>query len=837
MKKSFPTQLKRFLNARVLLTFGLVSLVISALLGALWLGVMPDRGAYHRLSRATMAETVAVSVMLPMNETQDAQAQAILDFVLQRNSELDSLGVRNQQQDLLLAAGPHAQKWAAREDGKSTENQLIVPLSNKEGRWGQVELNFKPIPDNQIFFWYGDERIQLLLIIAVMCSCSFYLYLGRMLKQLDPSRAVPDRVRSALDTLSESVLLLDTEGNIVLANSALASLVGVPREKLIGAKADQLPWLRENSQLAYPWRSVLDGKGSQLNVPMAMNDASGKKRSFQCNCAPVTAGNDKVGGVLISLADITELQEKEAQLVESKAHAEQANRAKSDFLANMSHEIRTPMNAVLGFTDLLRRGVYQSPEQAQKYLNTVHSSGKHLLGLINDILDLSKVESGKLVIERLPTSVAQVVAEVADVMKVKAQEKGITLSLELEGAIPETVDIDAGKVRQIVTNLVGNAIKFTEQGSVRIVQHWNPNTKMMGVDIIDSGIGIPADKVNAIFQPFTQAESSTTRRFGGTGLGLSISQKFARAMGGDIQVRSSYGQGSCFAVSMHTPQFSQQMITSLKEIEARASQSAGASMNVKYESGRILVVDDSLENRELLKAVLIPAGLEVDEAENGFVAVNMAKAKRYGVILMDMQMPVMDGFTATRTLRDAGSTVPIIAFTAHALKGFEVEIAAAGCTGYMTKPVDIDLLHRTLSSYFEVSGEQEVQANFASQSESATATAESSLMQGPVISRLAQSPALHNVINIFVQRMPKQLELIQQSLKTEDFDQLASLAHWLKGSAGSVGFDGYTQPSKHLEKAALAQDVAQAMLHLREIESLTGRLQPAGEKAAMPAMI
>jgi PAS domain S-box-containing protein len=815
--------LKRYLNARVLLTFGLVSLVISALLGSLWLGVMPDRGAYHRQSRATLAETVAVSVMLPMNESQDAQAQAILDFVLTRNSELESIGVRNLRKDLLLASGPHAQKWTAREDGKSTEDQLIVPLSNKEGKWGQVELNFKSIPANSILFWHGDERIQLLVLIGLMCSCSFYLYLGRMLKQLDPSRAVPDRVRSALDTLSEAVLLLDTDGNIVLANSAMAVLVAVPREKLMGANADQLPWLRSVQAAPYPWRMVLQGKGSQLNVPIAINDANGKRRSFQCNSAPVTAGNDKVGGVLVSLADVTELQEKEAQLVESKAHAEQANRAKSDFLANMSHEIRTPMNAVLGFTDLLRRGVYQSPDQAQKYLNTVHSSGRHLLGLINDILDLSKVESGKLVIERLPTSLAETVVQVAEVMRVKAQEKGLELLVELDGNIPETVGIDAGRVRQIVTNLVGNAIKFTEKGKVRIVQRWNAQTQMIGIDVIDSGIGIPADKVNAIFQPFTQAESSTTRRFGGTGLGLSISQKFARAMDGDIVVTSTYGKGSCFAVTLHAPQFSQQMIASLAQIEAQISQASAAERNTQYRGGSILVVDDSLENRELLKAVLIPAGLTVDEAENGQVAVSMARAKQYAVILMDMQMPVMDGFTATRTLRQAGHTTPIIAFTAHALKGFEHEIKEAGCTGYLTKPVDIDLLHKTLSNYIEVAGEQTVKSGLV-----AAPPTPDSTENGPIVSRLAQTKALHHVIDIFVQRMPKQLVLLKTALGAQDFEQVASLAHWLKGSAGSIGFDGYTQPAKRLEIAAHAHDLPTAMLHLKEIESLTGRIQPAG---------
>ena len=236
---------------------------------------------------------------------------------------------------------------------------------------------------------------------------------------------------------------------------------------------------------------------------------------------------------MVSFEDVTQLEENKVELRKSKEHAEAASRAKSDFLANMSHEIRTPMNAILGFTDLLQRGLYDNPDEQSEYLGTIHSSGTHLLDLINDILDLSKIEAGKLDLEMTDCSPLHIFSEVINILKVRAQEKGISLELIVEGTIPETIQSDPVRLRQVVTNLVGNAIKFTETGGVKIVARWiDDRQPKLEFDVIDSGIGMTDKQVARIFEPFVQADSSVTRRFGGTGLGLSISQKIIEALDG-----------------------------------------------------------------------------------------------------------------------------------------------------------------------------------------------------------------------------------------------------------------------------------------------------------------
>jgi PAS domain S-box-containing protein len=820
---------KKLLNARILMTFGLVSLVISALLGASFLGAIPDRHALALDSRAKLAETVAATMMINIADGKIDQAQAIMEFVLKRNPELISLGLRAADKNLVAQTGDHDKHWSATNDGKSSETQWIVPLASKQGKWGQTELHFKAVTGNNVYGWVSDERLQIILIVALFTSFSFYFYLGRMLKQLDPSRAVPDRVKSALDTLSEGLLLLDPQGNIVLANQAFAKLVGQPQESLLGKTANSFKWQQRTTNTPLPWELAITQASTQLNVALGLVDPTGRNRFFLSNSAPVLGAKNEVGGVLISLADVTALEEKEQQLIESKSQADSANRAKSDFLANMSHEIRTPMNAILGFTDILRRGMYTDSTEATKHLNTVHSSGTHLLGLINDILDLSKVEAGKLEVEMIPSEIHGTITEVVTVMNVKAQEKGIDLIYKIEGKVPQTIDTDTGRLRQMVTNLVGNAVKFTEKGSVVITQRWDSQRNMMYVQIADSGIGIPADKLESIFTPFEQAETSTTRRFGGTGLGLSISQKFARALGGDIHVASHYGKGSQFTIILTAANASSDLIDS-GILDLKKQHCELAAPMLKFANESILVVDDSIENRELIKAALSQSGLQIDLAENGLIGVQMASKKSYSVILMDMQMPVMDGFTATRELRKLGNKKPIIAFTAHALKGFENEISEAGCTGYLTKPVDLGLLNQLLATHIKVEGiAQALTTEGFGQKSTMQEITQSKAIDTHIHSRLANYTKLHSVINIFVQRLPKQLQLMRDALASSNLAEVANLAHWLKGSAGSVGFDSFTEPAKRLEDAAKTNQTEQAQAALAEVEQLATRIQLTGQ--------
>ncbi|TAK34818.1 MAG: PAS domain-containing hybrid sensor histidine kinase/response regulator, partial [Lysobacteraceae bacterium] len=461
--------------------------------------------------------------------------------------------------------------------------------------------------------------------------------------------------------LAEGLLVIDRKQNIVLANHAFAGFLGKTPEELIGHNAANLDWHEADDQPLskdqLPWLVTLRDGSVQQDRLLNLRNAKSQQRNFIVNCSPVLGGSGKANGVFISLNDVTQLEQNKAELHKAKDAAEAANRAKSEFLANMSHEIRTPMNAILGFTELLRRGYNRDTRDAEKFLNTIHASSRHLLDLINDILDLSKVEAGQMEMERIACAPHRVIGEVLTVLTARAREKGIALSARAPGPIPASILSDPARLRQIVTNLVGNAIKFTERGAIEVVMHVKKEDRrtLFAIDVIDSGIGIPHDKLESIFDPFVQADTSVTRRFGGTGLGLSISRRFARALGGDIVASSVPGKGSTFSVTVESgPLDGAPMLRPDEILAVDEAAPVQAKASWRFPRSRVLVVDDGPENRELVTLVLGECGLEVEQAENGEIGLKKALHGGFDAVLMDIQMPIMDGHTATRLMREGG---------------------------------------------------------------------------------------------------------------------------------------------------------------------------------------
>jgi ammonium transporter, Amt family len=522
-------------------------------------------------------------------------------------------------------------------------------------------------------------------------------------------RESEERHRQIFESVSDAILIFDANDQIVEANPAACDAFGYTREQFLRLFCRELFPTGDQYLLEDCRRQILED--GEFHVECVNVRADGSRFDVESRGSKLMFNREP--HMLVVIRDVTELRKTTHELTEYSLALELSNealaklndaantatRAKSEFLANMSHEIRTPMTAILGFVDVLIEEL-ATPSQIEA-AEMVKRNGEHLLTIINDILDLSKIEADKLQLELIPCSAAEIVDDVAGMMRIRTE---LPLTVEYAAPIPEKIVSDPTRLRQILTNLVGNAVKFTQQGSVRLVVTplgLGTDSPALRFDVIDTGIGMSPEQMERLFQPFSQADSSMSRKFGGSGLGLVISRRLANLLGGDITVESRLGEGSTFSVTLPTgPLGGVAMIDHPRGSEAtnRPVQDTPPARRVSL-CGKVLLVEDGPDNQRLFSVILTKAGVEVTVAGNGQIALEKTLIDGavmdpfpYDVILMDMQMPVMDGYEASRRLRRAGHQGPIIALTAHAMAHDRRKCLQAGCNEYLAKPISRESL-------------------------------------------------------------------------------------------------------------------------------------------------
>jgi PAS domain S-box-containing protein len=621
--------------------------------------------------------------------------------------------------------------------------------------------------------------------------------------------------------MEEGVVFADAADSIVEVNDYFCRFVKQPREQILGKHLGEF----HSGRVLETIKAQIDHyRRAPASRPLVIQRPLGKAE-VMFRVQPICR-DGQYDGVLLNVIDVTEL-------VQARQHAENASRAKGAFLANMSHEIRTPLTAILGYTDLLMDRSLSAAER-DTFLTVIRRNGGHLLELINDILDLSKMEAGKLDVETVPCDLTSVIADVTSLLRVRAEQQGITLTVEYITEMPHTIQTDAVRLRQALTNLVGNAVKFTEHGGVRIVIALLPDghegQPAMRIDVVDTGIGISQEELAQLFQPFSQADPSTSRRYGGTGLGLTIAQHIAHLLHGAMTVESTLGKGSIFTITIPTGSLQGiPMVHCLGEaVLGSLAPVSSAPTNLRSLVGlRILLAEDGLDNQRLITILLQRAGGSVEIADNGKKAVAMAQAGTFDVVLMDMQMPEMDGYQATRTLRQYGYHRPILALTAHAMSGDRDRCLEAGCNGHLPKPIDRERLISAVARYA---------GRIPKASENRPEPAPAACLPIPrsLRSIYADDPDVAPILGKFVDGLSGQVSNMGLSARTGAYDELRRQAHRIKGAGGSYGYPALTDAAARLEDAANMHEAETVALALDQVEILSNAIvQSAASEMAM----
>lgn len=673
---------------------------------------------------------------------------------------------------------------------------------------------------------FGPGGRWLSSLVALLVGAGLGLYLGRLvggsLRDSDQRLHTENRLRDSegrlsaiLQSIGAGVVATDQQGRVAFLNPVAERLTGWD---LVDAL--NLPVTRV--------LDLIDGTGTRpLDIPVArvleegeiidwsdhiiLRSRTGDCCPVACTVAPIASFIGMIGAVFV-FRDTSKEREAQHNLLAAKEEAERASRAKSEFLAGMSHEIRTPLTAVLGMADLLDKT--QLNAEQRQYVGVSRAAGENLLELINGILDLSKIEAGKLEVEAVEFDLDRLVRQLCEIMALRARQKDLEFVSRFAWPSPCRVLGDPTRIRQVLVNLIGNAIKFTEQGRVTVESAClsegttpvtGPQQALFRFTIQDTGIGIPVEKQELVFEDFAQADSSTTRRYGGTGLGLAISRKLINLMDGRIILVSREGDGCVFTVEVPLPCRGEAATADRQPAPAGNGAVTG---RVEPVGRHILLAEDSLDNQLLFEAYLQGTGHHLDLADNGYEAVEKMMQGRYDLVLMDIQMPEMDGYSATRAIRAweermGRPRTPILALTAHAFPEDLRKSREAGCDSHLVKPIKLDDFLRAVSRHLPADGEQKIHGG----------------SEAVVMDEL-----LLDLIPEYLRKVDQDLGRIDVALARGDWEQASFLAHTLKGSGGGYGFQRLSLLAAQLEAASGEADQEAALAALGEIRLYLDRV-------------
>ncbi len=623
---------------------------------------------------------------------------ALLATLAQASYHMSELGINNvrivgkTEFNTKLAFGMQ-KEFAPLADLFNRALDSITPLEKQEilSHWG------KPVFKEKVDYWLFAQIVAAFTIVIL-----FIIYWNRKLaKEVQLRKNAEQQIQTLIDNVPLQIIVTSMDGSILTANPQALSDYNIPIEEINHYNMTDF-YANENEREGILKDIRETGKVEQKIVPI--KDINGEIKSMMLSIQPIIYRDEHA--LLAIAVDMTKRFEIETALSDAKEHAETASRAKSDFLANMSHEIRTPMNAILGFTGLLHEQI-QEPK-LKSYVKTIQSAGNNLLVLINDILDLSKIEAGKLEIEKRPCNPTELFNSLTDIFKLKLAEKDINLEIDIDPKIPTSLQLDEARLRQVLLNLLGNAVKFTDQGLIRLQVFAENEDEIcskvdLTINIEDTGIGISEDQQQHIFEEFTQSAGQDNKSYGGTGLGLSISKRLIEMMDGSLSLSSTLGQGSTFTVKLQGLD-----IASLTSPEVVIDETNTDKHSIHFLPAKVLVVDDVQDNRELIIASFIETPLQLETAQNGLEAVELAKGQKFDLILMDIRMPVMDGYDAAREIKSF-SNIPIVALTASVMADEFNRLKKEYFDGYLRKPVTKSELFDELTKFlpFKTSAESQ----------------------------------------------------------------------------------------------------------------------------------